>query len=92
MSDKSARLRVSQKIAGIVATVAFIATATIPSIEPAIIKNISNYNLRVVAGNIYEGLSGPLYNLYFTLTAISIALIISIFIFQKYVEWVSNRS
>jgi hypothetical protein len=90
-SDKKARLVVTQKVAAIVAIVGFLATAIIPSIEPTIVKNIQNYNLRVVAGNIYEGLSTPLFNMYFALTTFAIAVVITVFIFQYYVKWAVNR-
>lgn len=90
-SENKVRLVVAQKIATVIAITGFLAASIIPSIEPQVIKGIQNYNLRVVGGNIYEGLSAPLFNLYTSLTIISIAIVISIFIFQYYVKWAVNK-
>jgi hypothetical protein len=89
--DKKKRLLTGQKVASVVALIGFVAAAIIPSIEPAIIKNIENYNLRMVAGDIYSGLSAPLFNMYATLTIIAIAVVATIYLFQVYVKWADKK-
>ncbi|MEI6266854.1 MAG: hypothetical protein WCP14_03120 [bacterium] len=90
-SDKNARLLNTQKIAAVIAIFGFLATALIPSIEPQIIKNIENYNLRVVASNIYEGLSAPLFNLYLWLLIVPLIVMVGIFGYQLYGKWATRR-
>jgi hypothetical protein len=91
-SKKELRLVNTQKAAGVLAGVGFLATAIIPSIEPAIIKGIQNYNLRVVAGNIYEGLSAPLYNMYFWTTIVALLVLAGTFGYQMYVKWNAKKA
>lgn len=90
-SDKKVRLVNTQKIAGVIAIFGFLAVALIPSIEPQIIKNIENYNLRVVASNIYEGLSAPLFNLYLWLLILPLIILVGIFGYQVYAKWNLKR-
>lgn len=85
------RLVTTQKVASVLAGFGFVSAAIIPSIKPTIVKNIDNYNLRIVAANIYEGLSAALFNMYVTLTVVSIAVVISIFLFQAYVKWADKK-
>jgi len=88
---KERRLLTTQMVASVFAGFGFTAAAIIPSIEPTIIKNIDNYNLKLVASNIYEGLSAPLFDMYVTLTAISIAVIVVVYLFQVYVKWADKK-
>jgi len=90
-TEKEDKLLNTQKIAGVLAGFGFISAAIIPSIEPTIVKNIDNYNLRLVASNIYEGLSASLFDMYVALTAISIAVIVTVYLFQVYVKWAEKR-
>jgi hypothetical protein len=90
-SKEELRLVNTQKAAGMLAGVGFLAAAVIPSIEPTVIKGIQNFNLRVVAGNIYEGLSAPLYNMYFWLTVVALLVLAGTFSYQMYVKWATKK-
>ena len=92
ISAKNDRLVNTGKAAGVVAVVAFLAAAVIPSIEPPIVNNIQNYNLRVVAGNIYTSLSAQLFNIYSYLAVIALLVVIGVVGYKLFMQYSETRA